>query len=57
VNVRSGPGAEYEEIGMAAEGDRIPIVDMKQNWYRIVLGDGRVGWVPRVSADVDTLGQ
>lgn len=57
VGVRSGPGSTYEQIGTATEGNLVPIVDTdtEQRWYRIVLSDGRVGWIPMAAADVDTV--
>jgi polysaccharide biosynthesis transport protein len=54
ISVRDGPGSTYRQIGTAIEGERVPIVNEEQRWYRIVLGDGRVGWIPTAAATVDT---
>jgi len=54
IGVRDGPGSAHGEIGIAIEGERVPIVGREQRWYRIVLGDGRVGWIPMEAVEVDT---
>ena len=54
ISVRDGPGSTYRQIGTAIEGERIPIVNTEQRWYRIVLADGRVGWIPMAAAAIDT---
>lgn len=55
IGVRSGPGTNYKEIGTVVEGDRVPIVDTQQDWYRINMPDGRVGWIPMMAAAIDTV--
>lgn len=57
VGVRSGPGASYEQIGTARSGDRVPVVGRRQQWYRIILADGRDGWIPMAAAAVDSVPQ
>lgn len=47
VNVRSGPGTEYDIIGQLNSGDQVPITgrsDDESNWLRIHF-DSREGWV------------
>lgn len=47
VNVRSGPGTEYDIIGQLTSGDEVQVTgrsDEESNWLRIGF-DGREGWV------------
>jgi polysaccharide biosynthesis transport protein len=55
ISVRSGPGTTFKEIGAVVEGDRMPIIATQQRWYRILLVDGRRGWIPMTAASVDTI--
>lgn len=55
IAVRAGPGTSFKEIGTVVEGDRVPIVDTQEDWYRINLPDGRVGWIPMMAAAIDTV--
>jgi uncharacterized protein YraI len=49
VNVRSGPGAQYEIVGRLAAGDRVPVDgrDRDGGWLRVVLAVEELGfgWV------------
>lgn len=47
VNVRSGPGAQYEIVGKLTAGDKVPVDgrDEKGDWLHIVLTFGQDGWV------------
>jgi hypothetical protein len=40
VNVRKGPGVEYERVTIAHKGDRLPWL----GWYPVIV-DGQVAWV------------
>ncbi len=45
LNVRSGPGKDYESIGKLNQGDTVKITGVSDNgWYRIDL-DGKEGYV------------
>lgn len=55
ISVRNGPGTTFKEIGAVVEGDRIPVIETQQRWYRIRLADGRPGWIPMTAAYIDTL--
>lgn len=47
VNVRSGPGTEYDIIGQLNSGDQVPVTgrsDVESNWLRIQF-EGAEGWV------------
>lgn len=51
VNLRSGPGTNFQVFNQLRKGERYPILESIQNpgeshsWYRIRLEDGREGWV------------
>lgn len=44
VNLRTGPGTEYERVATLAAGIRVDIVKCQTNWCR-VAGQGVRGWV------------
>jgi len=46
INIRSGPGTDYDVLGTAKSGDRYPIVgrDVSGDWWEIDLKPG-TGWV------------
>lgn len=44
--VRTGPGFSYRELYRAEHGEVFPVVDRNASyWFRIVLPDGRFGWI------------
>lgn len=45
LNVRSGPGTTYKRIHQLPLGTKIPVLQTREGWHRIVLKSGRVGWV------------
>ena len=45
LRVRSGPGTSYTEIAKIHPGETYPFLEDKSGWYRIVLDDGREGWI------------
>ena len=45
VNIRSGPGLNYNVITMMNWGDRVEILGNTEEWYNILLSDGSEGWV------------
>jgi len=52
VNVRSGAGLDYEPLAQLLRGDKVKVMDSKEDWYMVQLEDGTEGWVysPLVSA-------
>lgn len=44
LNVRSGPGTEYDRIGQVHEGEQYKIIDEEENWVKIEFA-GMEGWV------------
>ncbi len=45
VNIRNGPGTGYQVVTRANRGDRYLLADSSADWYKIVLDDGKPGWV------------
>lgn len=52
VNVRGGPGAQFEIVGQLRAGESVP-VDARDTetglWLRVTLTDGQTGWVASFS--------
>jgi outer membrane protein assembly factor BamD (BamD/ComL family) len=47
LNVRDGPGTEYDVVGQAKQGDELTIVARTEgsDWLQVRLTDGKEGWV------------
>ena len=47
VNVRSGPGTDYDQIGAVAAGQRLEVrgVSGAGDWYHVCCVGGRDGWI------------
>lgn len=45
VNVRSGPGLEYEVIHQVHKGESYTVLAQENNWLKIQLKDQQIGWV------------
>jgi hypothetical protein len=47
VNVRAGPGTEFDVVHLLSRDDNAFVLDTSDDgsWYKIELEDGRVGWV------------
>ncbi len=49
INLRKGPGSDYDGLGPIAPGATMEVVattEMNgQTWYQVKLADGRLGWV------------
>ena len=45
LNVRSGPGLNYEIISTLNKGDLYPVLKEEGEWIQINLNDGQKGWV------------
>jgi len=53
LNVRSGPSLEGEILRQVKKGDRLSVLQNGDDWLRIRLDDGTVGWVSRALISVD----
>jgi uncharacterized protein YgiM (DUF1202 family) len=47
VNVRSGPGLNYESIRQVKKDDVLDLLGERGEWFQVQLGGGRTGWVHR----------
>ena len=45
VNVRSGPGTNYNIITAVRTGSTVSVIGSDGSWSNVRLPDGRVGWV------------
>jgi serine/threonine-protein kinase len=47
LNVRGGPGTEYDVVGQVKQGDQLEIVTRTEggDWLQVRLTDGKEGWV------------
>jgi len=44
LNVRSGPGTEYDIAGNLVENDRVKLLELEDSWYKIEFDDGKIGY-------------
>ncbi|MBC7325916.1 MAG: N-acetylmuramoyl-L-alanine amidase, partial [Moorella sp. (in: Bacteria)] len=51
VNIRTGPGMEYEIIDVLPRGTELKLLEVAPGWYRVQLYDGRRGWVSATYAE------
>ncbi len=54
VNVRKGPGKDYDVICKVNTGDKVEITERKDEWYRIVTSSGVDGWIYSIYVVTDT---
>lgn len=45
VNIRKGPGTEYPVNGQVKSGTELTILKGENNWYLVMLPDGKQGWI------------
>lgn len=45
LRVRSGPGKSATESAQVKPGDKFPFIEEKDGWTKILLNDGKEGWV------------
>jgi SH3-like domain-containing protein len=45
VNVRSGPGIQYNKVFMVERGVPFKVLDQQGNWIKIEHADGDKGWI------------
>ena len=55
VHLRSGPSEDSPRIGYAELSTRVIIVGQKDNWYKVAMDNGEVGWM--AAWLIDTRGQ
>ncbi len=47
LNVREGPGTDYERVGVVSRGDRVRVMGQVDGcaWLKVVVDRGMVGWI------------
>lgn len=45
LNVRTGPGTEYDRVDALGNGTAVTITGEEKGWYQISYGEGKNGWV------------
>lgn len=45
INVRSAPGSGTAVVGRVKQGDRLPVIDVSGDWYKVRLPGSGSGWV------------
>ncbi|WP_210529115.1 SH3 domain-containing protein [Rubellimicrobium arenae] len=54
VNVRLGPGVEFDVVGQVDAGDMAEVVDRDGGWVRVRMPSGELGWMSaRFLADAE----
>ncbi|CEP67095.1 Cell wall hydrolase/autolysin, catalytic [Moorella glycerini] len=51
VNIRSGPGLDYNIIDVLPRGTVLRLIDEAPGWYQVQLNGGRQGWVSAAYAE------
>ena len=45
ADVRKGPGNNFPIIAKMNQNAHLPVVDTRENWYKVKLYDGNFGWI------------
>lgn len=45
LNLRSGPGKDYDVKGYVSHGDRVTLLDEEDEWSEVRTASGRTGWI------------
>ena len=51
VNIRSGPGTQYDVLTQAKLGDTFLVTSQRDGWYQIVIQNGQKAWVIASAVD------
>ncbi|MBT5875137.1 MAG: tetratricopeptide repeat protein [Candidatus Latescibacteria bacterium] len=49
---RSGPGDNYDPLFSLHEGTKVTVIEQRSGWKRILLPDGKEGWISRESLSI-----
>ena len=48
VNIRSGPGLNYDKTGVVTINTALKIISVEGDWYEVLIGDTLDGWIGKV---------
>ena len=54
VNIRTGPGTDFDVKKIVKYGYKITVSDEKDNWYKVRLKGGEEGWVSKKTITKET---
>src|SRR5262245_56359494 len=52
TTVRAGPTVKQVILTTVSQGATFPLLETHQGWYKVLLDDGRAGWIPQAAAQV-----
>lgn len=44
---KSGPGKQAEDVFILHEGTKVTVIEAFENWEKVRLPDGKIGWLPK----------
>ncbi len=47
VNIRTGPGLDYDKTGVVFINAQLKVISSKEGWLEVVIGDTLDGWISR----------
>src|SRR5215831_17586673 len=50
--VRAGPDSKQGILATVPQGTRLALLETRKSWYKVLLDDGREGWVAQSAAQV-----
>ena len=53
LNVRSAPSLDGEIVTHVKKGDKVSMLESGENWIRVRIDDGTIGWVSRPLVAID----
>ncbi|KUK40795.1 MAG: N-acetylmuramoyl-L-alanine amidase, partial [Clostridia bacterium 62_21] len=56
VNLRSGPGTNYQVTGQVTRGTRLEVLGKSGSWYKIVYAGGKTSWIAGWLVKVENTG-
>ena len=52
TTVRAGPTVKQAILITVPQGATFPLLETRQGWYKVLLDDGREGWIPQAAAQI-----
>jgi len=48
VNIRTGPGMDYDKAGVVFVNAPLKVISLKNGWFEIIVGDTLDGWISQI---------